>query len=214
MLFLHKITAVFKASNRSLIPGKGRNIPHATTSNLRSNGHRGLLKCQLWGRNVIKRTHITLVRRPPILYGVVHPQFFCSTVWYLSRAVTSLLNVSLQKDKGKCLMYLWNTPYNHLDKATCIPHFGTRWKQVTGSRLYSIEWDRKMVMNGDLVMALKSGIQAEFKVLSRIWVTWLIIIASGLDESIYWALTSRKYNGVTDFHTTNHSTPIYSVYFQ
>jgi hypothetical protein len=31
------------------------------------------------------------------------------------------------------------------------------------------------------------------KIMSRVWVTWLIIVGSGSDESIYWIFTGRNY---------------------
>jgi hypothetical protein len=54
-------------------------------------------------------------------------------------------------------------------------------------------------------------------ILSRILFTWLIIVGSGSDESIFehsQVIITTKYKTVTDFDTTNHSTPVYSVYFR
>jgi hypothetical protein len=52
--------------------------------------------------------------------------------------------------------------------------------------------------------------------ISCISIIWLIIVGTGADESIIehsQVLTTTEYNTVTDFHTSNLSTLIYSVCF-
>jgi hypothetical protein len=103
ILILHKSTAIFKAidyrpDNRGLIPSKSRDVPHRHHVQPPIEWTSGTHKWQLWDRNTKHRVHINLVQRP-IIYWATRLQFLYFVVWYLSRAVTSLLKSYLQKCK-------------------------------------------------------------------------------------------------------------------